>query len=65
MENSAVKQKKRTGPGRAAPGSRWERFKRQLPYQLMIWPGMVFLIIFAYIPIAGLVIAFQDYSLWG
>ncbi len=63
MENSAVKQKKRTGPGRAAPGSRWERFKRQLPYQLMIWPGMVFLIIFAYIPIAGLVIAFQDYSL--
>lgn len=44
-------------------GTRWERFKRQLPYQLMVWPGMIFLLIFAYIPIAGLVIAFQDYSL--
>lgn len=43
--------------------TRWERFRRQLPYQLMIWPGMIFLVIFAYIPIAGLVIAFQDYSL--
>lgn len=44
-------------------GTRWQRFKRQLPYQLMVLPGMVFLFIFAYIPIAGLVIAFQDYSL--
>lgn len=41
----------------------WVKFKQQLPYQLMVWPGMIFLIIFAYIPIAGLVIAFQDYSL--
>lgn len=44
-------------------GTRWERFRRQLPYQMMVWPGMIFLLIFAYIPIAGLVIAFQDYSL--
>ncbi len=43
--------------------SRWLKFKQQLPYQLMVWPGMIFLVIFAYIPIAGLVIAFQDYSL--
>jgi len=39
------------------------RFKKQLSYQLMIWPSIIFLIIFSYIPIAGLVIAFQDYSL--
>ena len=41
----------------------WSRIKKQLPYQLMVWPGMIFLFIFSYIPIAGLVIAFQDYSL--
>lgn len=39
------------------------RIKKQLSYQLMIWPGMIFLVIFSYIPIAGLVIAFQDFSL--
>ena len=39
------------------------KIKKHLPYQLLVWPSMIFLIIFAYIPIAGLVIAFQDYSL--
>lgn len=48
---------------KSEPGKRWLKFRQQLPYQLMVWPGMIFLIIFAYIPIAGLVIAFQDYSL--
>ncbi len=58
MELRDSKAKKAAGGG--AP---WQRFKRQLPYQLMVLPGMIFLLIFAYIPIAGLVIAFQDYSL--
>lgn len=42
---------------------RWNTIRRQLPYQLLVWPAMIYLLIFAYIPIAGLVIAFQDYAL--
>lgn len=60
MELTGSKEKHRPSP---KSGTGWQRFKRQLPYQLMVLPGMVFLFIFAYIPIAGLVIAFQDYSL--
>ncbi len=53
----------RGGDPQHSSSRRWIRFKRQIPYQLMILPALIFLIIFAYIPIAGLVIAFQDYSL--
>ena len=37
------------------------RFKRQLPLQLMVLPGIIFLIIFAYMPIYGLSVAFMRY----
>ena len=33
----------------------------QLEYHLMMAPGMIFLIIFSFIPMVGLVMAFQDY----
>ena len=37
--------------------------KKQIGYHLLIWPALVFIIIFCYIPMGGLVIAFQDYQL--
>lgn len=37
-------------------------FKKQLPLQMMVLPGIVFMIIFNYIPIYGLKIAFQNYT---
>ena len=37
------------------------RYKRQIPLHLMILPGMILLIIFNYIPMAGVVIAFQKF----
>lgn len=41
----------------------WVRdFKNQLPLQFMVLPGIVFMIIFNYIPIYGLKIAFQNYT---
>ncbi len=40
-----------------------KEFRRQLPLQLMVWPGMLFLIIFCYMPMLGNVIAFTDYSI--
>ena len=35
-------------------------FKRELPFYLMLIPGVTFLIIFSYLPMFGLVMAFQD-----
>ena len=36
--------------------------RKYLPYYLMILPGVVYLIIFKYVPMFGSVIAFQDFS---
>ncbi len=38
-------------------------FKKQLALQSMVLPGIVFLIIFSYIPLYGLSIAFKNYSI--
>lgn len=38
------------------------RPKKQVYYHLMMLPGMIFLIIFNFIPMAGIVMAFQNFS---
>lgn len=38
-----------------------KRRHKQWPYHLMMFPGMVFLIIFHLVPMGGLVMAFQDF----
>jgi putative aldouronate transport system permease protein len=43
-----------------SPG-RWREFKGQLPLQVFALLGMIFFLIFAYIPMSGLIIAFKDY----
>ena len=37
-------------------------FKKQLPLQVMVIPGIIFMIIFCYWPIYGLTIAFKSYT---
>lgn len=37
-------------------------YRRQLPLQIMVIPGIVFMIIFCYMPIYGLSIAFKNYT---
>ncbi len=37
--------------------------KKQLEAQSMVWPGLIFLLIFSYIPMYGLIIAFKDFNL--
>lgn len=37
-------------------------FKRELPFYLMLLPGVLFTLVFAYFPMAGLVMAFQDFT---
>lgn len=40
-----------------------QRLRSELPFQLMVLPGVIFMIIFGYIPIYGLVIAFKSFSI--
>ena len=39
-----------------------KNWKRQLPYHLMLLPGVIFIFIFSYIPLYGIIIAFEDYN---
>lgn len=38
------------------------KFLSQWQLQVMIWPSIILMIIFSFIPMFGLIIAFQDYS---
>lgn len=35
--------------------------KKEMTYHLMLLPGMLFLIVFSYIPMVGILMAFEDY----
>ncbi len=36
---------------------------KQLPLQIMVWLGLLFILLFAYVPIFGIIIGFQDYNI--
>ena len=36
-------------------------FKKELPLHLMLLPGLIIILIFSYVPMGGLIIAFQDF----
>jgi putative aldouronate transport system permease protein len=38
------------------------RFLRQLDIQSMVWPGIIFMVVFNFIPMFGITIAFKNYS---
>ena len=38
------------------------KFKKQWQYHLMLLPGVLLVLIFSYIPLYGVIIAFQDYN---
>lgn len=42
--------------------SRWQRMKREWQMYVFIVPGVLFFLLFAYVPLAGNVVAFQDFS---
>lgn len=41
-----------------------KNIKKYWPYYVMVLPGVIYMIIFKYIPMLGSVIAFQDYSVY-
>lgn len=40
-----------------------KRMRRELSYHMMVWPGVIFMLIFCYWPMVGLAMAFQEYKL--
>lgn len=44
--------------------TRMNRLKRNWPLHAMVLPALVFLIIFSYVPMAGIVMAFQNFKPW-
>ncbi len=59
-----------TAPHRTTPSERFGRRRspllssRTLPFHLMLLPAVVLAFLFSYLPITGLVIAFQDFKPW-
>lgn len=42
----------------------WKRFLMQWQVQVMIFPALLFILVFNYIPMYGVLMAFQDYNLY-
>ena len=38
-----------------------EKFKKEIPLHLMILPGFMILLVFSYLPMAGIIIAFEKF----
>jgi len=49
--------------GKSGAGGAIVRFLRQWDIQLMVWPGIVLIFIFHYIPMYGILTAFKDYNI--
>lgn len=43
--------------------SRWFYFKRSLPLTLMALPGIILMVLFKYLPLSGIILAFKKYNI--
>ncbi|AYB44367.1 ABC transporter permease [Paenibacillus lautus] len=48
-----------------AGGRRWKLIRGNMDMYLLLIPGLVFLLLFKYTPMYGIVIAFQDFNIFG
>lgn len=48
----------------AGTPSKWKTFVSQWDLQSMVWPGIIFVAIFSYIPMYGVIMAFQQYDIF-
>jgi putative aldouronate transport system permease protein len=51
-----------TKPRTGVKNQTWKQWRKGIPLYLMILPGLLFFIIFRYIPMGGVLIAFQDFN---
>lgn len=53
----------------SAKVSKWKTFKKEKTLHIIIWIGLLFVLVFSYIPMAGIIVAFKNYKitsgLWG
>ena len=59
--NNVQSQKLRKEKVTVPKGRRWRKFKENSPYLLMILPAVLVVFLFNYLPIYGILIAFQDF----
>lgn len=52
-------------PRRQTGMGNFRYFKRYWPFYLMLLPGVLYFLVFKYVPMLGSVIAFQDYNIFG
>ena len=43
--------------------SRWFYFKKNLPLTLMALPGVALMVLFKYLPLSGIILAFKKYNI--
>lgn len=53
------------GPLLDAGGRRWKLIRGNLDMYLLLIPGLMFLLLFKYTPMYGIIIAFQDFNIFG
>lgn len=49
------------GPGTAAKKTSWQEFRANAELSVLLIPGVLFFLIFCYMPMIGVIIAFKDY----
>ena len=49
------------GPGGHLGGSKWRRLRENYPFFIMVFPAVLVVFLFNYLPIYGVLIAFQDF----
>lgn len=59
--NQMVAPKSRGKPANALGNDRWRRLRENYPFLLMLLPAVVVVFLFNYLPIYGVLIAFQDF----
>lgn len=52
---------KKSGIGTTGAGS---KLKSQLALQTMVLPGLILILLFSYVPLSGIVVAFKDYNIY-
>ncbi|MGG4142338.1 ABC transporter permease subunit [Paenibacillus algorifonticola] len=65
MKHSSTQAVEKTASAPLLPGSgRSGRWRRTIVLDLLLLPAVILTLVFAYIPMSGLVIAFQDFKPW-
>jgi putative aldouronate transport system permease protein len=63
QSTSALEPALKQAPRKLRPESVAAQFKKQLPFHVFVWLGLVFLFLFNYLPMFGILMAFKEYKI--